>query len=333
MGTPKTSSVPQELRRPAIAEKVRLLNFGSAARKKLNLKELPGILQEMKMILFPLVPWLDKPVFSDGGILGNYHPPAAFHKKRAMLIFNGSNYGGFLDIMLERSDAWFVRIHPSDRHGDSSYCEADSVELARLIIQRKEALLKLSLGNTNAAEHFTDKVDFLEEIALYNGILQMLSGCFETVAQSLNEREERIRIMRERLALLNDFAESLDPLLAEARTMSLPEYSIFDHHSRGTSRYTGDYFCEDDLKPFWEHIKKVSLSWSGSYRMMCCASNVRSLSEFLRRVAYHVNEVVRAKSEGRTDAASLTGFTGAGRLPFSSNELGILRKLVGSIAQ
>ncbi len=174
MGTPKKFSVRKNLGSPTIAEKIRLLSAGKEMGQSLSLEKLPTILEETKTILLPLVEWLDKPLFSEEQFMSV--SPKTFPKKRGMCLFEAY----FMNIWLERSGLWFVRIRNSTP--EENYRELDSKQLAKLMIEKSDDFLRLSLRD----ERFLKEVVFFNDVALYNAlVLYFLSLFFQSVAALL----------------------------------------------------------------------------------------------------------------------------------------------------
>lgn len=319
MGSPKKKNVSQkELKPPTVAEKIRLLEIGKEIGRSQDFESLLDILEESKGILFPLVPWLDKPFLLGEQFMG-CPVPITFQKKRAIHLFSVN----FLHIWLERSGKWLLWIRGAGK--DGFFRDANSRQLAEIMLQKSDDFLKEFIKDDN----FLVELAFLKEIALYYAIfLSVLPQFFKAVMALVKEREKRLQIMRERLNLLDDFVQSLDPLISQGKEVSIKEYSIWRDHERGTSRYTGDYLCPEALKPFWEVIKKQPKPMG--YRQHIDEYCPGSLEDFFWRVCYFFEEIAGAKSRGHADANSLIGFN-SGRLPFTEKELMIIEEIVDSI--
>jgi hypothetical protein len=311
MGTP-TTHISQELERPSISEKIKLLEEGKGIGKRMDFfGDLSQIFENVKEILLPLVPWLDKPL-SPG-------------KVRGMIVFEGR----YFNIALERSGGWMVQLPRSkEKKWLKNVAFADHLNLGG----ESYALLEISLRSSEGAKHLMEETPFLHSIARYNGILRILEECFERVTRLLAEREERMQVMHERLALLKDFTEALDPLRAEGTYLPLAGHSIFNHHSHGSSLFTGTYLHEGALTPFYEHLKSQG-TYTGSYRAECRTFHAHSLSEFLERIRYLVGEIAVARARGEKDAAQLTGASHTGRLPFTDKEINILKGIADAITR
>ncbi|MDO8469539.1 MAG: hypothetical protein Q7S84_00780 [bacterium] len=329
MGTPrgKKQNDRPELR-ISTAEKERLFEAARKIRKRLNPEALAEILEEVRIILLPLVPWLDVPVFSESGIY-KAPPPETWQKKRAMMVLDGSDMSGQFDLMLERSGSWYVKMHLECDGGRPGYFEANSSGLAAQIIKRSDLLLRFSSSPTS--EQLAGMLEFLRNIALYHSAAKMVARCFKTIDRTLREREERMRLMRERLRLLGDFPEMLDPLLADGKTVLVPTFSIFSKYRDTSSRYTGTYLTKECLGPFWDEIRARSNPDGGSYTPFNSSHNFRSLGEFLLRMKWEIEEINKAQKQGKMDTVLPTG-PSEGRLPFSKGELGVLRETVRLIS-
>ncbi len=291
MGTPKRVAAPAEPKHPTVSEKEQLFKLAGERRKELNLKPLPLILEAMRGILSPLVPWLDVEL-----------PPQLCEPRRgrAMLVLDGSGHRGFPTLMLERSGKWVVK---KGFWEDLSIHRMDSDELATLIVKENDSLLGFSANG--GGRRVAEEVGFLRDIVLYDSILEMMSECGKTVARALREREERIQIMQEQLGLLRDFRQSLDPLLAAGSGVELKEYSIFSHDSHGSTRYTGGYLSVDDLKPFWDHLG--SRATAGSYEQFLSCLHLSSLSRFIEIMAFSAREIAETRSKGEKQPLRLRG--------------------------
>lgn len=321
MGTPRKKYKAQKvLVSPAIAEKIRLLNAGRETGQKLGDEALPDVLERIKDILLPLIPWLDKSIFPEAAFVD--HPaPKALERRRGVRLFES----GIIDIWLERSGKWFLRFRGSYRP-ETPYQEADSQQLAEIMLQKSDNFLKWSSRNIGILE----EIPFLKNVTLYNVIfLQFVSQCFKAIKSLIEEREKRLHIMKEWLGLLYEFNQSLDPLIGCGKEVSMKGYSIFKDHSRGTSRSTADYFCPEVLKPFWKVSKeREGRSADSEYKEFVSEFSFGSIGDLLQRLGWAFDEI--KKTDKDADAKHLFGRT-SGRLPFSEEEIAVLRKLIDSI--
>lgn len=207
----------------------------------------------------------------------------------------------------------------------ATFQEVNSQQLAGIMFQKSNDFLERFLRDVS----ILGGIPFLKNITLYNVVFPwFLSQCFETVKVLVEAREKRLRIMRERLNLLYEFSQSLDPLVSKGKEVLIKGYSIYKEGERGRGRCTSDYLCSEALEPFWEVSKNRSSRCSGQYRENICEHSIESLEAFLLRIGYIFSEIKEADEDA--DANSLFGRS-SGRLPFIEEELMVLRKLVDSI--
>ncbi|MBL7084208.1 MAG: hypothetical protein ISS41_11365 [Candidatus Aminicenantes bacterium] len=321
MGTPKKKYESQkELIPPAIAKKIRLLEAGKKMGQELKIDMLPNVFEEVRSVILPLVPWLDKPIFPEASFV-DCPVPKAFKRKRGVRLFESS----IIDIWLERSGKWFLRFCGSHR-SEATFQEVDSHRLAEIMLQKLDDFLERSSGDAGIMEG----APFTKDIVLYNMMfMRFVSQCFESVKTLVKAREERLRIMGEWLNLLYEFSQSLDPLIGQGREVLIKGYSIFEDHARGTGRCTDDYLCSEALESFWEVLKNRNSVRSGSkYRESIAEYRIESLGDFLRRLNWIFDEVKKTGEDA--DANSLFGHN-TGRLPFTEKEMVVLRELVNAI--
>jgi len=315
---------------PEVSEKAHIFNVGCEIGKTLDVKKFYLIFEEAKNILVPLVPWLDRPTKERwaGEVL-----PVEIRNKRIMSLFYHSVSEETLSIEIQRSGKWLVKIISG---GKLSYHEIDSLGLVELMLEKtKNLLLRLSLNaDKEAKDQFLEKLPFLETMTIYNGMLVVLSMCFNNITNTLNEREERLRIMRERANLLKDFASALDPLVISGQSRTIKTHSIWSLNSGGrggSSRYTGDYLSESQIKNIWDVIsKKPGHIWGSTYTQEVHEFSFGSMKYFLHSMSNLVQDIFKAERENKTTVESLSGYN-YGRLPFSEDELENIRKLSTSI--
>ena len=322
MGTPKRKVVVFEkvFESPKLGEKIRLLEIGKETGKALNFAKLADVLEEAKKILLPLVEGLNKSLSSEVVFINN-PLPEIYQKKRGVHLF-GSN---FMDIWLERSGMWFLRLRGLD--GKRILREADSRQLAEIMIQRRDGFLKNFLSLRGAG--LLDEIPYLRNIVFYNAMfVQVLSEFFKSAEDLIKKREEKLRVMREWLELLGDFGKSLDPLLSQGKRAVLKSYGISEETERGASNYACSYLNAEALKPFWQVIKKRG--GERCFKEDISEYSFESLFDILRRMGWIVEDIEKAKSMGKTDANSIWGCN-TGRLPFTEEELTVLKEFVSSI--
>lgn len=323
MGTPKRKTVDFEkvFESPELGEKIRLLGIGKEIGKALNLEKLADVLEETKEILLPLVEGLNKPLLSEV-VFKNNILPKIFQKKRGVCLFSSS----FIDIWLERAGIWFLRVRARGCNEGRILQEADSRQLAEIMIQRRDDFLEDSLRSAG----FLDEIPCLKNVAFYNAMfVHVLSRFFKSVQDLIKKREEKLRVMRGWLELLGDFGESLDPLFSQGKRAVLKEYEIWEVTDHGNHNCAWSYFSPGALKPFWEVIEKRERERSG-YKEHASEVSFRTLKEFLERMRYLFEKIAGARYVGKTDADSLWGCN-YGRLPFTEEEMAVLEKFTSSI--
>lgn len=325
MGTPKQEKY-LELK-VSVAEKEQVFALARVIRERLDLGMVSTIFAEMRAVLLPLVQWLDTPLFSRSGIYRTPPFPDAYRKARAMLVLNGFEKG-FLDLMLERSGFWLVKVKPSPS-ADPSYLERDSKELAKLVVEHSDALLRVFSPLTPG--QLVGDFGFLRNAALYHAVQDMVSKCLEMVRRLIEVREKRVQLMRERLQLLENFPGALDPLLAEGKTSRIEAFSIFFKHKCSESRVTADYLSEGQLKPFWKQVNPSSRGLEDSYVPSNYKHSFSCLGDFLEYVRSALKEIQETQ-DLNVQGATAIWRRGSGRLPFSEDELNILRNTLFSMA-
>lgn len=320
MGTPKKKQESRrELISPAVAEKIRLLMTGKRMSQELKVDMFPNVLEGVKDILLPLVSWLDKLIAPEVAF-ADCPVPKVLEKRRGVRLFES----GVMDIWLTRSGKWFLCFRGSDRP-KRAHREVNSRQLAKIMLRKSDYFLRRSLRNADILE----EIPFLKDIAFYNVMLvQFVSQCFESVKTLIKAREERLCIMKEWLNLLHEFGQSLDPLVSHDRTVLAKGYSIFGRTRHGESRCTADYLCPEALGPFWEVLENREPEDRG-YREHVTEHDLESLEDLLERIGYIFDEIKKTKEDAT--ANSIFGFS-SGRLPFTEEEVAVLKEIVDSVA-
>lgn len=348
MGTPKKHETQKKLVSPTIAEKVRSLEFGKWIGQGLRINRYSDVLEHIGEILSPLVPWLDRPIFP-AAEFSSVSIPRKFQGARGMLLFRSDIMG--MSVLLERSGKWFLRFYSSHRSGEA-FRRADSRQLASILIERADNFLR----EFSAAAGNTLKGLPIKDIALYNLVfLRFSSEVLESVRALIKAREERLTAMKERLNLLGEFSQSLDPLVIRREEISLPRYFIWKNHKSDnkSSRHTAGYFCRNALGPAREALKK----WRDpnyTYKEHASDCRIRSLPYFLSEIEMAIEGIKEYEGKARTDAllselsemdmameginkreekpnaGALLG-TISTRPPFTEEELTVFKNLVGLI--
>jgi len=319
MGAPKKKQKGRKgLMSPLVAEKIRLLRAGKEMGQELKVDTLPNVFEGVKDIIFPLVSWLDKPIAPEV-VYADCPVPKALEKSRGVRLFES----GVMDVWLTRSGKWFLCFRGSDRP-KRAHREVNSQQLAKIMLQKSDYFLRRSLRNSDILE----EIPFLTDIALYNVMLvEFVSQCFRSVKILVKVREKRLRIIKEWLNLLDEFSQSLDPLVSQDRTVVIEGYSIFGKTRHGESRCTGDYLCPEALNPFWEVLKDREME-DQKYRESVDEHILESLEDLLWRIGYIFGEIEGTKKDAT--AKSIFGYS-SGRLPFIEKEMVILKELVDSV--
>ena len=321
MGTPKKKEVWQgEVASPTLGEKIRLFEISKMVGQILNLRYLPELLEETKTLLLPMVQWLDKPLKTIGADpeIGPY-APKGLNKTRVIKLYRSD--GTNTRIWLERSGEWLVWLSwPQD---NPNYHRVNSGQLAQILLQEAERY-----PGKSRVRNLVEQIPFVREIALYSAVRRILSQFFDKVNEVLEERRKRFNAMEDRLNLLHDFIQSLDPLISRGKTVKMKYYWILRHHDRGGRRETDDYLCQESLKPFWEHIKAHD---SSGFEEVASEYHFDSLEAFLDRTAYIVEGVQKERERRKEPGEKAVGLW-TGRLPLSESELGAIKEAVESIA-
>ncbi len=317
MGTPEKKQARQRnLVAPAVTEKFRLLVIGKEIGQFIDLKRLPDVLEVAKDVLCAIVSGLDKPIFPDTKYI-NYPVPEKFLRKRGVRLFES----WIITIWLQRSGKWFLCFRDSN-NPQAIFQEADSWQLAEILFQRAETLLKKSFRGKEILE----ELSFLEDIVLYNVlVLGLLSHFFKSVKELLKKREEHLRLMGEWLNLFDDFNHSLDPLTGWGREVLMKGYSIWEEGERGTRPCTNDYLCPEALEPLWKIFRKGPASLKREEHVI--EYRFRSLENLLQRLSWIFEDIEQAKS--RVVGSSFVSSND--RLDFTEGEIAVLKELVDSI--
>ena len=335
MGTPKARkkhfSNAQVLEPVSVAQKMRVFALAKQTRAILTSESLEGILETTKEILLPMAWWLDKPfpehyAFSEEGISA-----AHLEKKRVMLVYNGYGHGRFLSLVLERSGMWYVQPFNNEK----KVFPVSSRELADIVILRIGELVKCNMTEDEAGRNGVDGVlqEAIEKLFRYEALLRFIAECHETIEKTIESQEERTRIMRERLDLLDDCAQAFDPLLARGSALELLYYGFEGDGGRPS---TESYFTPEAIEPFREAFE----GWATDFRESQRKYERRFPFNSLGRVAWYFGNLIDGirrgretvrQCPGRQPAAALVGAV-RGRLPLTPEEASKLRELLDAIA-
>ena len=299
-------------------EKLQAIGIGKEIDFDFNAENIEIVLGEALEILLPLAQYLDREMSRnlDGPIDDKNK------KRRAMLLHSGYGWG-YMDIMLERSGEWLVRINGENVKDDERYLSIDTFSLAELIRRNPEDLLKGAFRGERMVE-FIKKNVFLMNISCRFALIWLMNSFFESVQKQLKEREERFEIMKRRISVFADFKDALDPLATRKEPLKMKYYSIFTETERGHSRDTGDYLVSSALNEFW----KISSSREGCKHISYTTDmSTSSLSTFLDRIGYMVSNITVS------DVPSLWRYRSTERLPFTKEEMIVLKELARKIEE
>ncbi len=129
--------------------------------------------------------------------------------------------------------------------------------------------------------------------------------------------------------MLDEFVQSLDPLVSQGKTVKIETYSIFFHHEHGYSSVSDSYFCPEALEPFWNEIKARRQGSSG-YEEQVSEYHFNSLGRFLQRMVWVSEEIQKEREKSREPGEAAINYR-TGRLPLTEGELKIIEEAVRSI--
>lgn len=319
MGTPEDNE--RVVRPLTFAEKLELLKFGEEIGQSLATERLAEVLERARIVIQPLVEWLDKPIYR--GYMTRVPLPQKFRKRRGLHLWG---LRGGVIIWLERSGKWALwQDEPV-----LEFSEVNSRELALAIASRAKDFSQLFRIVEKKHELLWEQMaSFFGEAATYYVLVVLLVSEFgENINKQLEEREKREKLMRQRLDSLREFTTALDPVAARERKVKVPAFSIFHENERGSSRSSGDYLCPEALVPFHKIIKERDKP--SQYKELDGSYTPNSLSGLLDRMRYIVDDIVKAEQHDLRDAKSLFGCN-YGRLPLSEEELVVLQKIAEQI--
>ncbi len=337
MGTPETKAKRKQnfqpvVRPPSVAQKIDLLDFMRKAGSLLDTQNLTGVLDGVKMILSPMVQWLDKPLcelsgFSQGGA-------ATARNRRAMLVYDGCGKGNgrFLSFALERSGAWYVNLF--DVEEKRAIRKVGSFDLAKLMLARIDSLIEYPMDELMASEGeeaFGAGLGLARRVLCSTALVGALMECKKTVQKTFKEREERERILRAWFDLLSDYTQAADPLLARGIAISTPGCCIFHEASRSTNTY----LSAEALQVFWDVLAKRTSK--DGYHAQDESRSRRSLEEFVDFLTYLLGDIKKGREvvagyDKKEWAQRLFGFS-SGRLPLTSEEKALLGELIGGVVK
>ncbi len=315
--TPQTAAdVP--LNRPSFSEKMRGVLRGLEIGSAFHLGRLEQVLEEMRIILLPLTRHLEETL------------PIRTDRKRAMRIF-GKGFGHVMSLALDRAGIWHFHAHAV---GQTEFVRVTSEELARDLIIDMPRLLRMSLtgfGSLDMIDFMNDTPDMrdLKNVAYHHAVLWFVEECGKSVDKTLSDKEQEIALMRERLRFLTDYATSLDPLILTEKEVKIPHHAIVDE-GLSSNRKTPDYLCSSALQVYWDRFRSRNTETAKKYCEAASLRPIDSMGRFFFILGQHVQQIAESRRRGET---TLEAFTReSARLPFSSEELDVVRHIAREIA-
>src|ERR1700722_10617855 len=243
MGTPRTKTqYAASLQSPDAVETLRLLTLGAETKPIASIENIFTILEELKASFLPMVYHLDKPL-REQMAFSKAKMAVEFRKPKVMVVLNRHDEGRFFSLALDREGLWFAEF-PKDG-AESEIQRLTSEELATAIMQLiGEAQLLFAMdARKRTSEELAERLPFLDKVFSYMVLLRFVNNCCETVEKVIAEREERFRIMRKRIGLVQEFGAMLDPLKRAGNGKKvLPGYAIWrNHNPSGAGRSTTAY--------------------------------------------------------------------------------------------
>ncbi len=208
--------------------------------------------------------------------------------------------------------------------------EMDSKELADLLLLAENFLVREALKDPvpDRQEKLFELMPCLRDVASHYAGAWFVGQCFETVKSALAEREERLKIMKQRMDFLQEFQASLDPIMVRGEPLPLPHYALYSKTSTGSSVAAGNYLAASSLDDFWKIIDERGAR--DRYFTLGENDSVDSLKKLLEMVIYMNYKISTAESQHRDTAERLFG-DNSGRLPFSPGEIVALQRVVESL--
>lgn len=326
MGTPKKQSAKHNLAPLTPAEQLRLLNKGRQLGTDFKDDEegLRYIFEELKDLLLPFTEWLDKSLTDLPGFY-RFKDDVKLKKKRAISIYDGEG----ISIALMRSGEWAVRFDSSRPESLSLVSgevhELNSHDLAIAIKNQADPWVDPTMDRYHPmAEVDHSQMEFVPTLLRHAFVLKIVELAINWVEGAIHDREQRLQVMRQRLASARDFETALDPLAMRPTPLQLKEYSIWEERGLGAHNMTvGGYFTAGALQPFWQIVK-------GRGNENTCLELINELSlssidYLLVRIAYAAHAVYE-----KATARELFGRT-SGRLPFTDEEIAVLREIAKKV--
>ena len=313
MGAPekKGFSENKEVRELSLGEKIRLLELGKETGQGLKIDKLPDIIEEARKIILPLVPWLGKPLkdFSR-----TEDVPKRMQKRQVILLLETDSFR----IWIERSGKWIL-------YADQLWvCETDSKDLAVAILKKEKYFADIFIRE---GENLIKKIPFIESAVLYHAVFSCILTRFtRAISELLMLREQRLQNMKKVLDFFRDFSHSLDPLIGGGKKVGFREFCLVEDTGRSIRFHHHGYLSEKAIEPFLS----IAKMHKNEYKIRSSDPQFSNLEGFFDQIRNFLSDIESASSRNRETARDLFGWN-SGRLPFSEEELEVLKKTVDSI--
>ncbi|MBI4122034.1 MAG: hypothetical protein HY461_01755 [Parcubacteria group bacterium] len=252
-------------------------------------------LERLRVLLLPMVEWLDKPIKEC--FPNPREKTSNASTKRALPFFRG--FRTFPPVALARKGDW-VTLNYGFCTSDEEPVRAESVSsawLASAISRSRHAILEaIPWGHKKESLVAMESVG-MGDIVEHCAFLKYLALGMDKFDEVLKEREERLCTMRHNFSLLKSFVSGIDPFEYGAPKSSLPGYALFNRHPRGVSRSSGTYFISVPVEREAEERNKKRASGSDYeyyvYEDGC--HRFDRLEYFLSCVRYSIEEIPRSR--------------------------------------
>lgn len=309
MGTPKLEPIK-------VSERTRLLMLALKTAASFNDEDIRSryrdILEELRKELYSMVQWLDKPIKDQFPF---HHPSVSSPAQlRGVVLIDGFGHG-IPSLGLARSGRWILLLHKEHK---AEVKLADSQEVLDSFLAREEHIRPAGY-HTYFAPEKAKALDFFDRIIRHLRFQQILTLIYERARKVIEEREERFRVIKDKLGFWEVFTKALDPLEYGEPAKGFEFFSILVRNDRGESRSSPDYLTQ-------KQAQEVLVSKQKRYRGLdlCVRRSPytpRSLSDLLH-ILHLLDEMSEKWEEEWSDNK---------RPPFSKEELAIIRERAAEI--
>ncbi len=306
MGTPKLEPI-------SVSERTRLLMLAAKIAASFNDEEdirrrYADVLEELRAELYSMVQWLDNPLkdqfpFSDPSV-----PSPA--QSRGVVLINGFGHGT-PSLGLARSGQWILLLHKEHK---AEVKLAESQEVFDSFFAKEKHIWPAGYPTYSSLEK-AKALEFFDGIIRHLRFQKILTLICEGARKVIEEREERFRIMKDKLGFWEVFTKALDPLEYGEPSSGFEFFSISRKTEHGTSRSSSDYLTEKQVQEVL--TGRQQRNRDRDLYVSRSPYTPRSLSELLRRVMHLLDDMSeKGDKEWPHDK----------RLPFSKEELAIIRE-------